>query len=60
MTENFVKRKYVHGLQFAPFSCEWTIVRVGSCGLHVVHGAFETGFKATDYWNLCGILKAMH
>ena len=25
MTENFVKRKYVHGLQFAPFSCEWTL-----------------------------------
>ena len=22
----FVKRKYVHGLQFAPFSCEWTLV----------------------------------
>ena len=26
MTENFVKRKYVHGLQFAPFSCEWTLI----------------------------------
>ena len=36
------------------------LVTIGSCGLHVVHGVFETGFKATDYWNLHGILKAMH
>ena len=36
------------------------LVRACSCGLHVVHGAFENGFKATDYWNLHGILKAMH
>ena len=28
--------------------------------VHVVNGTFETGFKATDYWNLHGILKAMH
>ena len=34
------------------------IVDVGSCGLHVVHGAFQTGVKATG-WNLEKVLKAM-
>jgi hypothetical protein len=34
------------------------IVNIGSCGLHVVHGAFKTGMEATD-WSLAKILKAM-
>ena len=35
------------------------LARVGSCGLHVTHGAFETGFKKTS-WKIDGILKAMY
>ena len=35
------------------------LARVGSCGLHVKHGAFETGFKKTN-WKINGILKAIH
>ena len=31
---------------------------VGSCGLHMLHGAFKTAFQATD-WSLDKILKAM-
>ena len=34
------------------------ILNVGSCGLHVVHGAFKTGAKATD-WDLGKVLKAL-
>ena len=31
---------------------------VGSCGLHIVHGAFQTGVKVFG-WNLDKVLKAM-
>ena len=31
---------------------------VGSCGLHMLHGAFKTAFQATD-WSLDKILKTM-
>ena len=34
------------------------IMDVGSCGLHVVHGAFNSGVKATG-WQLEKILKTM-
>ena len=34
------------------------ILEIGSCGLHVIHGAFQTGVKATG-WELDGVLKAM-
>ena len=34
------------------------LMDIGSCGLHVVHGAFETGVKATG-WELGKVLKAM-
>ena len=34
------------------------IMDVGSCGLHVVHGAFNSGVKATG-WQLEKILKNM-
>jgi hypothetical protein len=34
------------------------IIDVGSCGLHVVHGAFQTGVKATG-WKLEKVLKSM-
>ena len=31
---------------------------LGSCGMHVVHGAFQTGIKASD-WSLEKVMKAM-
>lgn len=34
------------------------IMDVGSCGLHIVHGAFQTGIKATE-WQLDKVLMAM-
>ena len=34
------------------------IINVGSCGLHIVHGAFQTGVKATG-WKSEKVLKAM-
>ena len=33
-----------------------TLLQLGSCGLHVLHGAFGTGQKATD-WGLAKFLK---
>ena len=35
------------------------LLNIGSCGLHVVHGAFYSGCRATD-WNIDGILRALH
>ena len=35
------------------------LLNIGSCGLHVVHGAFYSGCHATD-WNIDGILRALH
>ena len=34
------------------------ILEIGSCNLHVIHGAFQTGVKATG-WELDWVLKAM-
>ena len=34
------------------------IINIGSCGLHVVHGAFKSGIEATN-WYLKKIMKAM-
>ena len=34
------------------------LLDIGSCGLHVIHGAFRTGVEATP-WNMKKILKAM-
>ena len=34
------------------------IIDIGSCSLHVLHGAFKSGVEATD-WFLNEILKAM-
>ena len=34
-----------------------SIINIGSCSLHVVHGAFQVGFQAVD-WQLAKILKA--
>ena len=34
------------------------IIDIGSCTLHVVHGAFKSAFKATT-WDVHKILKAM-
>ena len=34
------------------------VLDVGSCGLHIVHGAFQTGVKASG-WNIDKLLKAM-
>ena len=33
-------------------------MNIGSCGLHTVHGAFQTG-TATTTWNLGKIRKTM-
>ena len=27
------------------------LINIGSCGLHVIHGAFKTGVEATN-WNI--------
>ena len=36
------------------------IADIGSCTLHIVHGAFKTGFKkGAASWNAQGILGAM-
>ena len=35
------------------------MINIGSCGLHVVHGAFATGQKATD-WSLDKFLKSIY
>ena len=35
-----------------------TLIDIGCCGLHVIHGSFQTGVKATG-WKLDGVLKAM-
>ena len=35
-----------------------SVINIGSCGLHVVHGAFRTGFQSVD-WYLQKILKAI-
>ena len=38
---------------------EWpSIINIGSCGLHIVHGAFQTGVQATQ-WDLAKIMKSM-
>ena len=34
------------------------ILNIGSCGLHVVHGAFCTGCQATE-WKIEGLLRAL-
>ena len=33
------------------------LIFIGTCGLHVMHGAFKTGAKSTD-WKMKKILKA--
>ena len=35
------------------------LLDVGSCGLHVVHGAFRTGLKQTG-WGIDQVLKSLH
>lgn len=35
------------------------LLELGSCGLHVVHGAFKTGIKKTD-WNIIEFLRALY
>ena len=35
------------------------LIIVGSCGLHIIHGAFQTG-ATTTCWNIKGILKAIY
>ena len=36
-----------------------TLINVGSCSLHIMHGAFRTGIKKTK-WGIDSILKALH
>lgn len=35
------------------------LLHTGSCGLHILHGAFKTGENATE-WKLAKTLKALH
>ena len=35
------------------------LIYLGSCSLHVVHGAFKTGAQATT-WNIDSLLRALH
>ena len=35
------------------------LLDVGSCALHVVHGAFRTGMKQTG-WGIDQVLKSLH
>lgn len=35
------------------------ILELGSCGLHVIHGAFQTGHKASG-WNVNAYLRALY
>ena len=35
------------------------LIYIGSCSLHVVHGAFRSGVQKTN-WGIDGVLKAMH
>lgn len=35
------------------------ILELGTCGLHIVHGAFQYGHKQTD-WKLDSLLRALH
>ena len=36
-----------------------TLLNLGSCSLHIVHGAFKTGAQATG-WNIDAILRSMY
>jgi len=36
-----------------------TLLNIGSCGLHVVHGAFKTGIKKCN-WEIVPFLRAMY
>lgn len=35
------------------------LLEIGSCGLHVIHGAFKTGMESQADWKLKKIFKAM-
>ena len=35
------------------------LIDIGSCGLHIVHNAFQTGFEATT-WNIKSFLTALY
>ena len=35
------------------------LIKVGSCGLHVVHGTFRSGAQKTK-WGIDSILKALY
>ena len=35
------------------------LINIGSCGLHIIHGAFQTG-ATTTCWNIKGTLKAIY
>ena len=36
------------------------LLEIGSCGLHVIHGAFKTGMESQDCWQLKNVFKAMY
>ena len=36
-----------------------TLLNTGSCGLHVLHGSFQTGCSVAE-WNINSILRSMY
>ena len=42
-----------------PDACDPVLFDLGSCGLHVVHGAFQTGHKAAG-WTVNELLRSMY
>lgn len=39
--------------------CNCQILNIGSCGLHIVHGAFKHGCNATK-WDIAAVLRSTH
>ena len=39
--------------------CSCQILNIGSCGLHIVHGAFKHGCNATK-WDIAAVMRSMH
>ncbi|XP_041376341.1 uncharacterized protein LOC121388878 [Gigantopelta aegis] len=36
-----------------------SLINIGSCGLHVIHGGFKSACDSVD-WDIAGLLRAMH
>ena len=57
MDSPFVKLKFLEVLKkFREESDLTKLIDIGSCNLHVVHGAFKTGTESTS-WNIKSLMK---